>query len=143
MFQILWINLRIPSLVMSTHPIQYVLYHTSSFTFFEETYQTLCLRFYWLNIPNLDFTDWFKDSHYWKCQHIWSNMFPSLQQQLVPLSNQVFMFFALKKSLSTKYSIIFIYHQYMFPSTLNTLSLMENCEKCVFLLQVTCGSGAI
>ena len=30
-----------------------------------------------------------------------------------------------------------------FPSTLNTLSLMENCEKCAFLLQVACGSGAI
>ena len=30
-----------------------------------------------------------------------------------------------------------------FPSTLNTLSLMENCEKCAILLQVACGSGAI
>jgi len=30
-----------------------------------------------------------------------------------------------------------------FPSTLNTLTLMENCKKCASLLQVVCGSGAI
>ena len=30
-----------------------------------------------------------------------------------------------------------------FPTTLNTLTLLENCEKCASLLQVACGNGAI
>ena len=41
-----WLEAATPSLVMSTHPIQYVLYNTSGFTFLRKYTKRWCFRFY-------------------------------------------------------------------------------------------------